>query len=86
MPTISAFYGITIRMYHRDHEPAHFQLFYQGNEAKIDIEKLQLTAGHLPRRALGLRSTGRSCTRTSFEPHWTLAQQRRTISNIEPLE
>jgi hypothetical protein len=40
MPTISAFYGIIVRMYHRDHEPAHFHAFYQGNEAKIDIEKV----------------------------------------------
>jgi hypothetical protein len=54
MPTISAFYGLIIRMYYRDHEPAHFHVFYQGNEAKIDIERLQLMAGHLPRRALSL--------------------------------
>ena len=86
MPTISAFYGIIIRMYHRDHEPAHFHVFYQGNEAKIDIEKLQLMAGHLPRRALGLALDWAELHQTELRANWTLAQQRRPISNIEPLE
>ena len=31
-----------IRMYHRDHAPPHFHVYYQGNEAKIDVEKLEL--------------------------------------------
>jgi hypothetical protein len=86
MPTISAFYGITIRMYHRDHEPAHFHVFYQGSEAKIDIEKLQLMAGHLPRRALGLALDWAELHQNELRANWALAQQRRPISNIEPLE
>jgi hypothetical protein len=86
MPTISAFYGIIIRMYHRDHEPAHFHAFYQGNEAKIDIEKLQLIAGHLPRRALGLVLDWAELHQDELRANWTLAQQRRPIGNIEPLE
>jgi hypothetical protein len=53
MPAISVFYGIIIRMYHGDHAPANFHVFYQGREAKIDIENLELMAGRLPRRALG---------------------------------
>jgi hypothetical protein len=68
-------------MYYRDHEPAHFHAFYQGNEAKIDIEKLQLMAGHLPRRALGLALDWAEL----HQANWTLAQQRRPIGNIEPL-
>jgi hypothetical protein len=86
MPTISAFYGIIIRMYHRDHEPAHFHVFYQGNEAKIDIEKLQLIAGHLPRRALGLALDRGELHQNELRANWTLAQQRRPISHIKPLE
>jgi Domain of unknown function (DUF4160) len=45
MPTISAFYGIIIRMYHPDHAPPHFYAFYQGREAEIDIENLELMTG-----------------------------------------
>ena len=86
MPTISAFYGIIIRMYHRDHEPAHFHAFYQGDEAKIDIENLRLMAGYLPRRALGLTLDWAELHQNELRTNWRLAQQRRPISNIKPLE
>ena len=83
MPTISAFYGIIIRMYHRHHEPAHFHAFYQ---AKIDIENLRLMAGYLPRRALGLTLDWAELHQRELQANWRLAQQRRPISNIKPLE
>jgi hypothetical protein len=86
MPTISAFYGIIIRMYHRDHPPAHFHVFYQGNDAKIDIEKLALMAGYLPRRALGLVLDWAELHQNELRVNWTLAQQRQSINNINPLE
>jgi hypothetical protein len=86
MPTISAFYGIIIRMYHRDHEPAHFHAFYQGNEAKIDIENLQLMAGPLSRRALGLALDWAELHQDELRANWTLAQQRKPINDIKPLE
>lgn len=86
MPTISAFYGIIIRMYHRDQEPAHFHAFYQGNEAKIDIESLRLMAGYLPRRALGLTLDCAELHQNKLRANWRLAQQRQPISNIKPLE
>jgi len=42
MPTISQFYGITIRMYFDDHPPPHFHAYYGSEAAKIDIDTLQL--------------------------------------------
>jgi Domain of unknown function (DUF4160) len=86
MPTISVFYGIIIRMYHRDHEPAHFHAFYQGNEAKIDIENLRLMAEHLPHRALDLALDWADLHQNELRANWRLARQRRPISNIDPLE
>jgi len=83
---MSTFYGIIIRMYHRDHEPAHFHVFYQGNEAKIDIENLELMAGHLPRRALGLVLDWVELHKNELRANWTLAQHRKPINNISPLE
>ena len=73
-------------MYHRDHEPAHFHAFYQGNEAKIDIENLQLVAGHLPRRALGLALDWAELHQDEHRANWALAQQRKPINDIKPLE
>jgi Domain of unknown function (DUF4160) len=86
MPTISAFYGIIIRMYYRDHPPAHFHVFYQGNDAKIDIEKLELMAGYLSRRALGLALDWAELHQSELRNNWTLAQQGKPINNVSPLE
>jgi hypothetical protein len=86
MPTISAFYGIIIRMYYRDHPPAHFHVFYQGNDAKIDIEKLELMAGYLPRRALDLALDWAELHQSELRNNWTLAQQGKPINNVSPLE
>ncbi|MBQ9418274.1 MAG: DUF4160 domain-containing protein [Bacteroidales bacterium] len=40
MPEISKFYGILIYMYVDDHNPPHFHVIYEGDEAMIDIKKL----------------------------------------------
>jgi len=54
MPTISQFYGITIRMYVDDHLPPHFHAYYGEQAAKIDIETLHVSEGKLRRRPLAL--------------------------------
>jgi hypothetical protein len=51
MPTISAFYGILIRMFFNDHAPPHFHARYGEFEATIDLGTLQVRQGQLPRRA-----------------------------------
>jgi hypothetical protein len=35
MPEISRFYGIVIRMYDNDHQPAHFHAEYSGDEMLV---------------------------------------------------
>ena len=37
MPEVSRFYGIVIRMYFREHGPAHFHAEYGGAEAVVGI-------------------------------------------------
>jgi hypothetical protein len=86
MPTISAFLGVVIRMYHRDHAPAHFHAFYQEHEAKIDIEALQIMSGYLPRRALGLVLDWAELHQQELRDNWTLAQQHKPINPVKPLE
>jgi Domain of unknown function (DUF4160) len=61
-------------------------VFYQGNEAKIDIEKLELMAGYLPRRALGLALDWAELHQSELRNNWTLAQQGKPINNVSPLE
>ena len=49
MPEISRFYGIVIRMFFDDHQPAHFHSFYSEYEAIINIDTLSVINGKLPR-------------------------------------
>lgn len=52
MPIISAFFGIVIRMYYKEHEPAHFHAEHGSQQAKFDFEG-ELIAGEISsRRAL----------------------------------
>ncbi len=51
MPTISAFYGLLIRMFFNDHAPPHFHVQYAEHKATADIQTLTIATGELPRRA-----------------------------------
>ena len=52
MPIVSLFFGIVIRMFHREHNPPHFHASYQGFEALIVIADGSVLAGSLPGKAL----------------------------------
>ena len=51
MPEISTFYGITIRMFNKDHQPPHFHAEYGGKMESIDIRTGRVLVGNLPKRA-----------------------------------
>jgi len=48
MPTISVFFGITIRMFFTEHPPPHFHASYQRHRAPISIETGDIIFGSLP--------------------------------------
>ncbi len=50
MPTISWFFGISIRMYLTDHPPPHFHAYYESSVAKVDIRTGEIMVGRLPPR------------------------------------
>jgi len=54
MPTISSFYGISIRMFFGDHAPPHFHAYEAGNEAQIRISDDEIVKGRLSKAAQGL--------------------------------
>jgi hypothetical protein len=56
VPRISAFYGIAIYMYYRDHTPPHFHAIYGEYEATVAIETAAVLDGQIPRRARTLVS------------------------------
>lgn len=86
MPEISRFFGIVIRMFFNDHQPAHFHAVYGENEALIEIETLAIFRGELPRRALSLVLEWAVMHRNELRQNWNRARLGQEISPIAPLE
>ena len=86
MPTISAFFGIVIRMYFDDHAPAHFHAYYGEHSAQISIDSLEVIGGQLPPRALALVVEWAIAHREDLRADWRRAQEHHPLLPIQPLE
>ncbi len=85
MPVISRFFGIVVYMHWRDHAPPHFHAKYQDEEITIEIES-GIVTGHMVPKAVALLQEWRCKHRTELLADWRLAEQRRTLDHIPPLE
>ena len=85
MPTISAFYGILIRMFFNDHAPPHFHAQYAEHQATVDIQTLKVTTGSLPRRAQELVLDWAELHRTELLEEWHLCMAKQQPKPIAPL-
>jgi hypothetical protein len=86
MPTISQFFGIFIRMFFDDHAPPHFHAKYNEHQAVIDIARLEVMEGHLPRRALSLVLDWAELHQAELLADWELCSSKQPPLNIAPLE
>lgn len=86
MPTISAFYGILIRMFFNDHAPPHFHVQYAEYKATIDIRLLALSGGELPRRALELVLDWAELHQDELLEDWRLCEEKQQPKPIAPLK
>lgn len=86
MPEISRFFGIIIRMFYADHEPAHFHALYGEHEALIEIETLALLRGFLPRRAMALVLEWAAAHRPELRQDWLRARAGEMLAPIAPLD
>lgn len=86
MPELSRFFGIVIRMFYSDHEPAHFHAIYGEHEALVEIDTLAVFRGNLPRRALALVLEWAALHRDELREDWRRARAGETLSEIEPLD
>jgi hypothetical protein len=86
MPELSRFFGIIIRMFYSDHEPAHFHAIYGEYEALIEIDTLAVFRGSLPRRALALVLEWAALHRNELRDDWRRARAREMLNEIEPLD
>ncbi len=85
MPTISAFYGILIRMFYNDHAPPHFHARYGGFEATIDLATLEVIQGQLPGRGLTLVREWAMIHKEELLEDWRLCRENTPPAKIDPL-
>ncbi len=86
MPTICRFFGITIRRYYNDHEPAHFHAHYAEHGAEYSIDQLEVLEGQLPRRAHALVLEWAVEHRPELRDNWHHAREHELLHLIQPLE
>ena len=86
MPTISTFYGIFIRMFFNDHAPPHFHVQYAEYKATIDIQKLEIDDGELPRRAKELVLDWVEQHQQELLDDWQLCMNKQQPRPIAPLK
>lgn len=85
MPVISRFFGIAIFMFWREHAPPHFHARYQDQEITVEIETGQV-AGKMVPRAVALVQEWRESHLAELLQDWKLAEQKKSLKRIAPLE
>ncbi len=86
MPELCRFYGISIRLNFRDHNPPHFHVFYGEHEAVIEIKSIRVVQGRLPPRARRLVEEWASLHQEDLMASWIRAQRSDPPGRIAPLE
>jgi len=86
MPTISWFFGISIRMFFNDHAPPHFHAFYGRHEAKVAIESGQIIGGRLPPTQRRLVAEWTLRYRQQLMADWMLTQADQPPERIPGLD
>lgn len=85
MPELARFFGIIVYMNWRDHNPPHVHACYGEHEALISLSGKVLNGG-LPKRALSMVFEWLAIHQDELRADWELAQQRKPLNPIDPLE
>ena len=72
-------------MFWNEHAPPHFHALYGEHEALIDIKKLEVLRGSLPRRALNRALEWAELHQQALLEDWALCEQRQQPKPIKPL-
>ncbi len=86
MPIVSVFFGIIVRMYYQEHEPAHVHVEFQGARAAFALDGTCIggnlessTAARLVRQWLDLH-------KDEVEANWLRIRRGRALQRIAPLD
>ena len=85
MPTVAIFYGIVVQFYWTEHPPPHFHARYAGEEAQIDIRKVKVLNGSLPKRALAMVLEWTRVHQAELLEAWDAARAGQAPARIAPL-
>lgn len=85
MPKISAFYGLVIYIYSREHGVPHFHARHGDDEAVIDIAAGTILEGRLPRRHTRLVLEWNELHRDDLLAAWNRARRGEPAGTIDPL-
>jgi len=86
MPEVSRFYGIITYIFYNDHQPPHFHAVYGEFGAVVAIDTLNVIAGNIPPRALGLVVEWASIHQKELARVWKQAMNHQKLDKIEPLK
>lgn len=85
MPEISRFLGIIIAMFYKDHAPPHFHAMY--GEYVITVEIVSgVINGRFPKRALRHVLEWFELHKDELSENWQLAEEKKPLKKIAPLE
>lgn len=85
VPIISAFFGIVIRMFYKEHEPAHFHAEHAHQQAKFDFDGKLVAGAIRSRRARERIKAWAVSPRAELEANWTSMKAGKPLESIEPL-
>ena len=73
-------------MFYNDHRPPHFHARYGEHEIKVNIETGEVIDGRFPDRAQKMVLEWYALHKQELMEDWSLAEQRKPLRKIEPLE
>jgi hypothetical protein len=86
MPTISRFYGIVIRMFFRDHAPAHFHAIYGDDELVVGISPINILEGDAPGRVRSMVLEWAAIHQQELLADWERCRSGQDPQPIAPLQ
>jgi hypothetical protein len=86
MPTISRFYGISIRLFYHDHAPPHFHAVYGDDELIVAIMPISILHGEAPGRVRSLVLEWAALHQAELVENWNRCRQAEPPLPIAPLD
>ena len=84
MPEVSEFYGISIEIRHKEHNPPHFHATYGDYRAVFDFDG-NIIKGEFPPKKARMLAVWAEMRREDLEIDWELAKNNQIPKKIEPL-